>query len=293
MNVLELRRLTKYYGTQEGIVDLDLDVQAGELFGFLGPNGAGKTTTIRLLLGFLTPTRGSARVLGRDVVRETRELKREVGYLPGDLRLYSWMSARTGLNLFSRLREHDLLPHGLELAERFQLPLDVRVREMSRGMRQKLGLILCCAHRPKLLILDEPSSALDPLVQRTLREYLLERAHEGATVFFSSHTLSEVEDLCERVAILRRARLVQVETLDRLRQLAAREITLRFPHSVDVDAILVPGALTAVERRPGLLRGKVRGDVVAVTAWATKQLVTDITVAEPSLEGLFHEHYAS
>ena len=196
MAAIETDDLTRRYGARRGIERVSLTVPDGSRFGFLGPNGAGKTTTIRVLLGFLKPTAGQARVFGRDVWRESALIKSDVGYLPGDLRLYPWLSGELALRIFGGVRGRDLMRAGRELAERFALDLRVKVRNMSRGMRQKLGLILALAPRPKLLILDEPTASLDPLMQETLRAHLRELAARGHTVFFSSHTLSEVEQLC-------------------------------------------------------------------------------------------------
>jgi ABC-2 type transport system ATP-binding protein len=222
--VILVEGLTKHYGPRVGVKGLSLRVPKGCVFGFIGPNGAGKTTTIRLLLGFLRPGAGRAQIFGRDCWRESHLIKREVGYVPGDLRLHPWMTGVDALVVTGRARGLDLAPSGRELASYFELDLTVRVRSMSRGMRQKLGLILALVHEPSLLVLDEPTSSLDPLAQDRLYRRLRALAERGHTVFFSSHVLSEVQDLCDRVAIVRSGVLVADETLETLRSRAKREV---------------------------------------------------------------------
>ncbi len=291
MNVIVTDRLSKSYGPRRGIIDLSLSVREGEVFGFLGPNGAGKTTAIRVLLGFLRPNSGSAKVFGMDCVRQSAAIKRDVGYLSGDLRLYAWMNGRSALRVIGAVRRMDLTRSGAELAERFGLDLGVRVGRMSRGMRQKLGLILTFAHRPKLLILDEPSSALDPIMQQRLRDYLLERASAGCTVFFSSHTLSEVEDLCGRVAILREGRLVAGETLAELRRHVSRLVVVRWANASDGDRATPPTFLEVQDRAPGVWRCLVDGPIRPLLAWAAAQPIDDLAIGEPDLETLFRAYY--
>ncbi len=181
---IHCEQLTRRYGRRIGIEALNLDVPRGAIFGFLGPNGAGKTTTIRLLMGMLRPHGGRAQIFGDDCWRHSAAIKRAVGYLPGDLRLYPYMTGRSALRCFGHIRGENLQGQGEALAEQFKLDLDVKVGRMSRGTRQKLGLVLAMAHRPKLLILDEPSNGLDPLMQRQLHDLLRQQAREGATVFF-------------------------------------------------------------------------------------------------------------
>jgi len=189
--------LTKYYGRQPGIIDLDLEIPPGEVFGFLGPNGAGKTTTIRLLLDLIGPTRGSASLLGVAVRRNAAEARERVGYLPGELVLYEDLTGRATLEFLASLRTGSDLGYGQKLADRFGLDLDRRVGDLSKGNKQKLGVVQAFLHHPELLILDEPSSGLDPLVQREFHGLVREVAAQGGTVFFSSHVLAEVERLAD------------------------------------------------------------------------------------------------
>ena len=291
MNAIAAESLTKYYGRRVGIYGVNLTVPPGVIFGFLGPNGSGKTTTIRLLLALLRPSGGKATVFGLDCWRYSHRIKEDVGYVPGDLRLYSWMSARSALKIFGRVRHRDLVSPGLELARRFQLNPDVQARRMSRGMRQKLGLILALVHQPKLLVLDEPTSSLDPLMQQLLYDELRKRAAAGATIFFSSHALSEVEDLCDRVAILREGRLVADETLEALRGRAKREVTLRWGDHKAAEDTAVPGFLDLRQRRGGEWICTLEGSVMDLVRWSASQPLDDLTVGRPDLESLFHQFY--
>ena len=226
MAVIEINNLTKCYGTRRGIQNIGLSVKPGEIFGFLGPNGAGKSTTIRVLLGFLRATSGTARILGHDCWARSATVRQHVGYVPGDVRLYSWLTLHQALKFVGEVRNSDTLRHGTELAERFDLEPDLPVRKMSRGNRQKLALVLALAHRPQVAILDEPTSGLDPLMQNVLMEYMREMVNEGRTVFFSSHTLSEVETSCERVAIIRDGVIVACDELETLRRHAPRVVRI-------------------------------------------------------------------
>ncbi len=290
MGAIITEGLSKRYGERVGIDSLSLNIPPGSVFGFLGPNGAGKTTTIRLLLGLLRPTNGHAVVLGQDAWRQGPRLRAEVGYLPGDLRLYPWMTPRSSLAIFGQVRRQNILEAGLDLCERFELETEVPVRKMSRGMRQKLGLVLALAHAPRLLILDEPSASLDPPMQQALRDYLLERAADGVTVFFSSHTLSEVEGLCDTVAILREGRLVVHESLETLRERAKRTVGLRWR---DEEAARRPGPeFLEIVSRDGLeWRCTLSGGVMDLVKWCAGQPLVDLTVGKPDLDSLFRQFY--
>ncbi|MBM3999578.1 MAG: ABC transporter ATP-binding protein [Planctomycetes bacterium] len=290
MAVILTRGLGKHYGARPALDHLDLEVHEGEVFGFLGNNGAGKTTTIRLLLGLMRPTRGAAWILGHDCWRDAPRIKADVGYVPGDLRLYPWMNVRGALASVGRIRGRHLMRPGLELAERFGLDPSVRANAMSRGMRQQLGLILALVHEPRLLILDEPTSGLDPRMRDRLVDCLRERSRAGATVFVSSHELSEVERLCDRVAMVREGRSVMVGELDVLRTQASRSVTLRFaaerPSASDLPSDLV------VRHRAGRVwSGSWSGSSDALAMWAKANGVVDFSIEAPDLESLFREYY--
>ncbi|MEX2219374.1 MAG: ABC transporter ATP-binding protein [Phycisphaerales bacterium] len=291
MPAIELENLTRRYGARRGVEGVSLRVPAGMLFGFLGPNGAGKTTTIRVLLGLLSPTAGAARVLGYDCWRDGPRIKRELGYLPGDLRLYPWLNGLSALRMVGRIRGLDLLPAGRALAEEFALDLRVKVRAMSRGTRQKLGLLLAMAHNPRILILDEPTASLDPLMQRTLHARLRRMAAAGATVFFSSHTLSEVEELCQRVAIVREGRIVADETLEELRRSAGHEVTIRWGPGGGGPPPEPPPFLGLDRREPREWHGLLTGPVAPLLEWLRGRDIADLTIGRPDLETLFRTFY--
>lgn len=291
MGVITIQQLTKYYGSRVGVAELSVDVGDGTVLGFLGPNGSGKTTTIRVLLGLLKPTAGSARILGLDCWRDSHRLKTDVGYLAGDLRLYSWLTCRVALDIFGRVRGLDLLPAGMELAEEFGLPPDLRVRNMSHGMRQKLGLILALVHKPKVLVLDEPTTALDPLMQEKLFRHLRVLTSVGHTVFLSSHTLGEVERLCDRVVILRQGRLVADETLESLRSRARRQVTVAWQPSVDPAAVDPPPFLAIEQVSDRRWRAALTGPVMEFVKWSATQPIADVSIGQPDLGAMFRDYY--
>lgn len=291
MDVVTVEGLAKYYGRRVGVEGLNLRVPEGTMFGFLGPNGSGKTTTMRVLMGFLRPNVGEARVFGMDCRRESPAIKAEVGYLPGDLHLPPWLTCREALRIFGRVRRRDLVVRGMEIAEEFELDPDTRVRVMSRGTRQKLGLVTALAHDPRLLILDEPTASLDPLMQDRLYGRLREAVRRGGTVILSSHTLHEVEDLCSRVAILRNGRLVANESLENLRGRARRSVTIRWGSAVDGLRVSPPDGVDWMEKSELRWRGLVRGPVAELLGWLAKQPIEDVTLEPPDLAEIFRGFY--
>ncbi len=291
MSLLRTFQLTQMYGARKGVAGIDLEVAPGEIFGFLGPNGAGKSTTIRLLMGLLRPDTGRAEIAGLDCWSQSARVKREVGYLPGDLRLYPWMSWRSAVAIVSRVRGKNLAPKAADLADRFELEPDLPVRRMSRGTRQKLGLVLAMAHEPRLLILDEPTSGLDPLMQAALADMVREAAAAGQTVFFSSHTLSEVESLCDRVAIIRRGSLVVDEAIDVLRDRAPRTVELVYQDQATATAVVLPRFLVSKHQRPTGWVCELHGPTPPLIAWASQQPLVDIRIGQPDLDVVFHSLY--
>jgi len=292
MDVIVTRGLTKFYGKTRGVEDLSMCVPAGAVYGFLGPNGAGKTTTIRCLLGMLKPTAGESDVLGERVTLDGAELRRRIGYVAGDVRLYERETGRWHLDFVAGMRggagvlEADLL-------ERFDLDPSKKVKELSKGNKQKLALILGMAHDPELLILDEPTSGLDPLNQETVYSVIEERVAAGRTVFLSSHILSEVERVCDRVGIIRGGRLVAEEGVRDLLGKRLREIDVTFAEPTEpsflgevagVDSVSALGASRFAAR----VRGTAIDDVLKRLASRT---VTDIRIQQASLEDVFLEYY--
>ena len=285
--------LTKYYGKTPGIVDLDLTVNTGEVFGFLGPNGAGKSTTIRVLLDFLHPSRGRAAIFGLDSHRDSVEIRRRVGYLPADLALYPQMTARELFAYFCAVRHVDANKRIRELAERLALDLDRRISGYSSGMRQKAGIIQAFMHDPELLILDEPTGGLDPLMQQEFNTLIDETRASGRTVFLSSHVLPEVERLADRVAIVRQSRLVALEDVDALKEKALRHVELTFPARVDPEIFeRLAGVRRLTARDEGTrLTLEVAGRVEEVIAEAARLSATDLVSHEAELEEIFLAHY--
>lgn len=289
-HAISTEQLTYTYGSRRGIENVSLSIPAGSLYGFLGPNGAGKTTTIRILLGFLHATHGRASIFGKECWSSSAVIKRDVGYVPGDMRLWPWLNGHSAVKLFSSVRGIDLRSPAKKLADLFELDLNVPVRRMSKGMRQKLGLILAMAHDPQLLILDEPSSGLDPLMQDRLLEHLRACASRGRTVFFSSHTLSEVERLCDRLAIVRKGKIVFDGQLNALQQQAGHELALRLKPGATLQGD-PPAELRVTDRSTAHLAGHYSGNLDHLLAWLARQQVEDVSISRPELEDLFREFY--
>jgi ABC-2 type transport system ATP-binding protein len=289
--VIATSGLTKDFGSGRGLFGLDLEIFQGEVFGFLGPNGAGKSTTLRLLLDLIEPTAGSAQILGLDTRRESLAIRRRVGFLPGDLAVYPRLTGRTVLDYFAALRGGVDQRVRDSLVERFDAPVDRPVHELSTGNRQKLGLIQAFMHEPEVLILDEPIAGLDPLVQQSFHALLGEVSAAGRTVFLSSHTLSEVERVTHRVAILRQGRVVVVDSLENLRKVAVQRLEIEFAHPVDPREFqALPGvkAATAADRAVTV---SFEGSADAVVKAAAAHEVLAIRPREEDLEDIFLRYY--
>ena len=270
---------------------LDLSVNEGEIFGFLGPNGAGKSTTIRMLLGFLHPSAGSGRVLGLDIVRESVAIRRRTGYLPGGIALYDSLTGEALLDYLARL-SHRPPVRRADLCERLELSrrtLQRRIRDYSRGMRQKIGIVQALQHDPELAILDEPSEGLDPLMQRAFYDILDQLKAAGRTVFFSSHVLSEVERVCDRVAIIRRGRLVAPEDVPSLLARARRQVTLRVDGAA--PSLAEVAGVSHLENHGDLLTCRLEGDPRPFLAAIQRSVVLDLTIERTRLEDAFVDFY--
>ncbi len=283
--------LTKIYGRRLGIEGLDLEVRSGEIFGFIGPNGAGKTTTIRLLLDLLHPTRGRAEVLGLDSHRQSVEVRRSVGYLPGEFGLEVRMTGRQLVRNFARLRGMQDLGRADRLAERLGVDLDLPTGRLSRGNRQKVGLVQALFHEPALAILDEPTTGLDPLVQDTFLQILREARAEGRTIFLSSHILSEVERVCDRVAIVRGGRLAALETTESLLERRRKRVTLVFAAPVDASAFAALPGVTDVRTQGTTVTMSVGDGIDAIIKHAARYTLLDLNVEHPSLDEVFLGYY--
>jgi ABC-2 type transport system ATP-binding protein len=287
---IETRQLSKLYPGGHGIAELTLSVPTGEVFGFLGPNGAGKTTTIRTLLDLIRPTSGSASLLGLDSRRDSVAIRRRVGNLPGDFGFGRDVTGREALGLLARLRGSGT-DRAAELAARFRADLDRPLGELSRGNRQKVGLVLAVFHRPDLLILDEPTGGLDPMMQEEFLGLVGEERDRGATVFLSSHELDEVERICDRVGIVRDARLVAVERVPDLLGRARRKVTLRLAAGEEVEELRGLAGVSDVERVGGQLSFRFAGDLDPVVKALARHHVTDLEISRPTLEEVFLGYY--
>jgi ABC-2 type transport system ATP-binding protein len=289
--IIEIEKLTKSYGEHRGIVDVDLQVDEGEIFGFLGPNGAGKTTTIRTVLDLIRPTSGRAMVFGIDSTADPVAIHKRVGYIPGEFTLYDRLTGRQTIEYFANLRGGVDRAYQASLIERFDVDDSRKFKEYSKGNKQKVGLVIALQHRPELLILDEPTSGLDPLVQQSFYELVREASAEGRTVFLSSHILSEVERTCDRVAIIRDGRLVKVDSVEGLRDLAHHQVELRFVDGVPVAAFEgLPGVSEAVVE-DHTLRMRVSGAITPVVRAAAQYELLDFVSREPTLEETFLAQY--
>jgi ABC-2 type transport system ATP-binding protein len=289
--VVSARSLTKRYGRRRGVVELTFEVEPGEVFGYLGPNGAGKTTTIRTMLDFISPTSGHIEVFGLDSRRDSVEIHRRVGYLPGELALYEHMTAAEYLAHFAALRGGVDEAFVSQLVHRLDLDPSMRIRSLSHGNRQKVGLVQAFMHRPELLVLDEPTQGLDPLVQQTFYELIVEVRAEGRSVFLSSHVMPEVERLCDRAAIIREGRLVAIEDIGDLKTRSVKTIDLHFAGPAPVEAFANLPGVDAAEPTRDAIRLRVQGSVDPVIKAAARYEVLDIESHEPSLEDVFLAFY--
>ena len=287
MNIISTHNLTKYYGKSRGIIDLNLEIPEGEIFGFIGPNGAGKSTTIRTLLGLIKPTSGSARIFDKDIVSEKEDILSQIGYMPSEAMFYSGMRVEDIIRFSASLHKKDCSPQAENLCDRLQLDVRKKVDELSLGNRKKVSIVCALQHNPKLCILDEPTSGLDPLMQKEFFSLLEERHKEGATIFLSSHILSEISRYCSRAAIIREGKLIALDTVEALSaHTNARRITLSgTTHVPQLNGIkdTVPG-----DNSVSFL---FQGDIKELLSELSKLPLADLTVTEPDLEEIFMHFY--
>ena len=289
-HAIETRELTRYYGPVRGIERVNLTVEPGEVFGLLGPNGAGKTTTIRLLLDFIRPTSGSAQLLGLDCRRDSKEIRKRVGYLQGDFASYPDLTARQLAQYFGRLRGAGI-GNAMAYMERLDLEPDRKFGVLSRGNRQKVGLVQALMSEPELLILDEPTSGLDPLMQHVFRDIVAELKSKGRTVFLSSHDLAEAESVCDRVAIIRDGHIAAVESIETLRSRTLKSLSIEFESAADPAAFAGIPNVREVTADGRVLTCKMTGSVDAVIKTAAQHTVLNITAENSSLEEIFMTFY--
>ena len=288
--VIVIDQLVKSYGKVQAVRGISINVERGEIFGFLGPNGAGKTTTLRCMLDLIRPTSGSIRVLGMDAQRELHALPQRIGYLPGDVRLPGQMTGKQIIDYFSRLqgRKPVLLS---TLLERFDVEIKRPLKGYSKGMRQKIGIVLAFMCDPEVLILDEPTSGLDPLLQKTFNEFLLEEQARGRTVFMSSHIMSDVEKVCHRVAVIRKGEIVTIEEVGTLREKAGQRVTVEFGENVpESELVNIPG-ISVLTRSNGTYHFNVSGSMDPLIKALGQHNVVRLHAAEAPLEEVFLKFY--
>ena len=287
MDAIKTNSLTKYYGKVRGIEDVDLAVTEGDFFGFIGPNGAGKSTTIRTLLGLISPTSGSAHVLGMDVAKQRTEILSEVGYLPSETNFYHGMRVSEILKLSAKLHRKDCKQEAATLCERLSLDTTRKIEELSFGNRKKVGIVCALQHKPRLCILDEPTSGLDPLMQKEFYTILKERNAEGTTVFLSSHVLSEVERYCQHAAVIRDGRLLVTGRIDELSHTGVKRITLRGAPSLPATH-----HIRHIKEENGTVSFLYDGTSTQLLSLLSSLSPTDFTVSDPDLEEVFWHYYA-
>ena len=286
MEAIKTVGLTKYYGSSRGIIELNLSVEAGECFGFIGPNGAGKSTTIRTLLGLISPTAGSAQIFGKDIGKEKEAILQEVGYLPSEALFYPGMKVRDILKFSADLRRKDCTEEAGALSDRLQLDTSRKVDELSFGNRKKVAIVCALQSDPALLILDEPTGGLDPLMQREFFDILRERNRKGVTVFLSSHVLSEVQRNCTRAAVIREGKIIACDSVDALAKTNAKRISVR--GRVELEGLDGIRDRKAVEKGVSFLYS---GDMNRLIQRLSEGEISDLSVSEPDLEEIFLHYY--
>ncbi len=289
--VIEINHLSKYYGKHRGIEDVSFSVAEGEIFGFIGPNGAGKSTTIRTLLALIYPTSGSAAIFGKDCIKEAPTIARDVGYLPSETFFYEGMTVKDLLNYAAALYRKDCSKRIAELSERLKLDTGRKIRDLSFGNKKKVGIVAGLLHSPKLIILDEPTSGLDPLMQQTFFEIIREENKKGATILFSSHILSEVQKMCNRIAILKEGKLISLQNVHELRADAYKKVQLMAEVAVAKQHFHLDGITEYKQQHSGEISFMYKGSVSRLIDAIQPLQATDILIEEPSLEEIFMHYY--
>lgn len=292
MYAIEIHKLTKNYGRSRGISGISLNVEEGEIFGFIGPNGAGKSTTIRVLLNLIFPTSGQARILGKDVVRDSKEIKRDLGYIPSDANLYDQMGVREFFHYCSNYFPGKVTDQRIaELSDALELDLGRKMEELSLGNKKKVAIVQSLLHSPRLLILDEPTTGLDPLIQSRFYQLLRSENEKGTTVFFSSHVLSEVQALCKRVAIIKDGKIIKIEDIEELRNRHLKKVRVHFGDNITRDALNLDGVENLsiqTEKEASFLYSGVMNSLVHLLA---ARDVQGLVIEEPTLEEIFMHYY--
>lgn len=294
MYAIETNSLTKYYGKARGVIDLNLKINEGDIFGFIGPNGSGKSTTIRVLLGMIKPTEGQVLVFGRDVAKtkDRRKILSEIGYMPSEAQFYHRMKVDEIIKLAADLHRTDCSTEAKILCDRFQLDTKKKVEDLSLGNRKKVSIVCALQHTPRLIILDEPTSGLDPLMQKEFFEVLKEKNKEGSTIFFSSHVLPEIQNHCKNAAIIKEGKLVKVATVDELTKTSAKVITLIHPDNLTIfENKYFRQNIASIEKISDGVRFLYTGDIREFIGEVQAEEFSDITITEPSLDEIFMHFY--
>ncbi|MFC1726854.1 ATP-binding cassette domain-containing protein [candidate division KSB1 bacterium] len=290
MFAIETQGLTKYYGKARGIIDLNLQIPEGEIFGFIGPNGAGKTTTIRLLLSLLFPSSGSGKIFGYDIVKESRKIKQTVGFIPSEVHYYENMTAKELIEYSARFYGVPLNDRFKQLVDMLDLDLTRKIDDLSMGNKKKVAVVQSLIHNPRLLILDEPTSGLDPLMQNTFNDILKEENENGTTIFFSSHVLSEVEKVCHKVAIIKDGIIVNEDDIGSLKEKLLSRITYIIKNDAEDIALKTPGIISFKKNRHGATF-LYQGEIAVLLNELSKLPIEKITITEPDLEEVFMHYY--
>lgn len=290
MNVIEINNLTKYYGKSRGIVDVSFNVEEGEIFGFIGPNGAGKSTTIRTLLSLIYPTSGSAKIFGRDCIKNAPEIAKEIGYLPSEVFYYDKMRVIDLLKYSASFYKKDCSKRIKDLAEIMDLDIKKRIDDLSFGNKKKVGIVQALLHEPKLIILDEPTSGLDPLMQQKFFDLLLEENKKGATVLLSSHVLSEVQRLCSRVAIIKEGRIIKVEKMSNLTENNFKKFKVELVKEIDKSYFNISGVRNLVIEG-NTVSFLYKGNLNLIMRKIADLEISNVLVEELSLEEIFMHYY--
>ena len=290
MEIIEVEKLSKYYGKTRGIDDISFGVQQGLIFGFIGPNGAGKSTTIRLLLSLIYPTSGQVRIFGMDCRREGHKIRRRVGYIPSEVNFYDDMRVKDFLRYAAAFFHVDSQRRIAYLCDLFDVETEKKISSLSSGNKKKLAILQALIHEPELLILDEPTSGLDPLMQNRLYETLKAENKKGVTIFFSSHVLSEVQKMCDVVAILKEGKIIKTETIDSLRGSLYKKVRVEFSSPEHLQKITLPGTVTA-SVKGSMMEFIYHGDMDTIVKELSKFPVVDLWVDDPELEDIFMHYY--
>jgi ABC-2 type transport system ATP-binding protein len=292
--IIDITDLTKSYGKARGIEHVSLEIGEGEIFGFIGPNGAGKSTTIRILMNMIFPTSGSARIMGLDVIRDTREIKSRVGYIPSDAGNYSSMDVHGFLSYCIRFYNVKGGEQKItELSQMFELDLKRKIADLSMGNRKKVSIVQSLLHSPKLLILDEPTTGLDPLMQSVFFELLRSENRQGMTIFLSSHVLGEVQMLCKRVAIIKEGKIIQVEDIETLRKKQLKKVSVEFDVNFRKEKFSIPGIEQLMPGHDNILSFMYSGDINDLITSLSGQKIINLMIEEPSLDEIFMHYYKS